>query len=478
MASLIIKGLDKTYSIESSEWHGEAIVPLNPDGTKVSTLLQSHLTDIFHPIVPLTLASDGPAMTGTITTAALENIQSLISRGDVMGAFLAARSALFPDRVELPEWKGVAADMRHCGGGLVPLAIHGNGYKEIENAAFWNAKERALKDIPHIVTTAGTLDGCKRFYICIELPDAAYKAAGENFKEYLCIVTSHDGTMAAQAFISRTRIVCNNTFTAAEAGTKCRLAIRHTKFADAEFVGLEKFILDAMEGRAKFQEAYQVLKETKLDKADAMAAVTGFFYSRTIGKRNATGRKNDTTGAAGNDRLSTRVRNQIDEIFQAFQTGKGNDGENVADLLNGFTDHYTNGSGTGLTKGGEELTALQRHGAAQWGSPMEVKTEVSRLLLQPDGTFLKEMIQVGKDKGMDAYLEGTGQSKPVFLSGLDRTRAKGPVAAPVASFAEKAATAAAPSTVPAMAPAAPVADAGKSVFDSLLDMPFTPKGAK
>jgi hypothetical protein len=107
---------------------------------------------------------------------------------------------------------------------------------------------------------------------------------------------------------------------------------------------------------------------------------------------------------------------------------------------------------------------------------MEVKTEVSRLLLQPDGTFLKEMIQVGKDKGMDAYLEGTGQSKPVFLSGLERTRAKGPVAAPVATFEAK--TAAAPSTVPAMATAAPVADAGKSVFDSLLDMPFSPKGAK
>jgi hypothetical protein len=351
--------------------------------------------------------------------------------------------------------------MRHAGGGIVPLAVHGEGYKEIENAAMWNAKETALKDIPHIVTTAGTLDGCKRFYICIELPGAAFSAAGEAFREYLCLVTSHDGSMAAQAFISRIRIVCNNTFTAAEAGTSCRFKLKHTKNVDIELPGLHKFIADAHAGRVTFQTNYQQAKDTAISPDRAYAAITGYFYQRTIG------RKNDTTGKAGNPRLSTRARNQIDEIFQAFRYGQGNDGRNVADLINGFTEHYTSGTGTGITKEGREMTEGERKVVSTWGAAAEVKTEVTRLLLQPDGTALQELVTIGETKGLDAYLEGTGVSRPVFMSGLDRARSK-TAPAPVRAIDFSGEATPAPVVTP-------VPSNGGSILDDLLGKPFAPK---
>ena len=415
MASLITS-VDKTYSIRGTEWHGLANVPRDDNGNPVRSLTIDHLGDICFPII------------------SLQNLQ-----GTANG-----------DTVMLPDFQAVAADLRGRGQGIVPLGMHTDSYKVIENSAIWSAIQTALKDHDHVITTAGTLDGCKRFYITAQLTadGSGFSVNGERFDGFLNFVTSHDGSLACQAYDSSVRIVCNNTlnFSMERRNAKHAVYVKHTSNADVELVNAAAWIDDCLAGRVKFSKDYDRAMNTAASEETAMQALTGFFWRKT-GK---------------NDRLSTRTRNQIDEIFQAFQTGKGNRGETMADLLNGITEHYTSGSGTGLTRKGQEVTALDKHVSSQFGAAAEIKQEFARIILAADGTEMQDLIEMGRDKGMPAYRDG--KDKPVYVSGINRTRRTGTgyVARPDSQFA-------APVTVPAQS--------GGNDFASLLDMPFSPKMA-
>ncbi len=50
-------------------------------------------------------------------------------------------------------------------------------------------------------------------------------------KKYITIVSSHDGTISLQAFVSPYRIICGNTFMLAIKTGQNKTKIKHTKSA-------------------------------------------------------------------------------------------------------------------------------------------------------------------------------------------------------------------------------------------------------
>jgi hypothetical protein len=90
----------------------------------------------------------------------------------------------------------------------------------------------------------------------------------------------------------------------------------------------------------------------------------------------------------GNAELATRSRNAAEEIAMLFLRGQGNKGQTMYDLLNGATEYWSNGDGTG--KKADSLTKAYK---AQFGGAAEHKTAFANFLM---GSKFDEIVTAGK----------------------------------------------------------------------------------
>jgi phage/plasmid-like protein (TIGR03299 family) len=99
------------------------------------------------------------------------------------------------------------------------LGVHGMGYGVHEYAKLIETAE-AISDDPRVVIeSAGVLRAGKRFWIQLALADTV-TVAGDAFRIFLSICSSHDATLQTTAIRGAQRILCDNTEAAAlrEAG--------------------------------------------------------------------------------------------------------------------------------------------------------------------------------------------------------------------------------------------------------------------
>lgn len=272
------------------------------------------------------------------------------------------------EKIGLPKHKVVAADLRQFGGTIQPLAVHTDRYHVIQNSSVWDAVTTAMKDVPHIITTAGTLDGYKRFFVCVELTEnRGFRAGGDDFRSYLLFVTSHDGSLSLQFYDSCVRVVCANTLAASlssYAAGNHNIKIKHTRGAEVEMQFTAEVLNSTLQNRDALAENLDQLSEVTIGEEDALRAIAGWQYDRLPVKPDAV--KNPKKKA----RFSTRSQNTIWGIYDLFQNGRGNNGETRYDLLNGVTEYYTSGDGSGKTK-----PSRQRVSNAQFGSAATLKSD-------------------------------------------------------------------------------------------------------
>jgi len=308
-------------------------------------------------------------VTPVIDRAAVDPLLFGIDEGPV-STFAQTPAGLVP--VQVPGYKALTAIR---GGQAIPLAIHSDTYKVIENSAVWEALKRSLANHPHTVTTAGTLGGLKRFFVSVSLHDAGgFRAAGDDFRSYLNFITSHDGTLSLKAYDSLTRIVCQNTLNAslATAG-KFGVTIRHTAGATAEIRGMEDWIDATLAARRELGNAFEKLAEQPISFGQARQAAAGWLWES--GGRPA--------------EMGSRYRNHLDGITSRFERGRGTYGRTVYDLLNGVTEYYTSGSGAGKT-----VSLADRVANSHFGGASERKADFTRRMIDPEG--LPEMLAAGE----------------------------------------------------------------------------------
>ena len=295
MSHCIELPVDKVLSIEGTEWHGiaehvevigeEEISPLCPD------------------------IHESPAL----VTIDQQNIQ-------------------------LDNYKVLVADYRNCrtdldeADQLVPLHIPKAGYKVIPNREVWDCMIKALKDFGAIVTSAGTLERGKKFFISVSLEgENEMKINGDKFLAYLNFCTSHDGTIAMNVFDSLIRIVCMNTLQASrEAAGNVGFKVYHTKNASLGMSNLGDLLNAILMGRAQLKEVMEYMAKVTLSNEEAIAMAAGYFCIST-----------------GKEEIATRSYNAATEIATLFSRGMGNRGENLYDLVNGATEYWTSGNGVG-----------------------------------------------------------------------------------------------------------------------------------
>jgi hypothetical protein len=284
--------------------------------------------------------------------------------------------------IMLDQYKTLVADHRACRDDLkpedqiVPLHIPKAGYQTIPNRAVWETMQKALKDLGAIVSSVCTLERGKKFAISCQIKgEEGMVVKGDKFRNFVNFLTSHDGTMAFEAFDTNIRVVCMNTFQWSRGATgEAKFKVYHTKNATMALDGLADLLQVILKGRAEVKEILTYLAGHKCDANDALAMAAGYFAITTDSQK-----------------LSTRSWNASTEIQTLFARGIGNKGETLYDLLNGATEYWTIGAGTGA----DGATIAQRTYRAAMGSGAEHKVRFLTMLGNEDER--KEMLTRGKD---------------------------------------------------------------------------------
>lgn len=242
--------------------------------------------------------------------------------------------------VNLDNYKVLVADHRACRDDLtedqqlVPLHIPKSGYKVIDNRQVWECLLKAFNDLGVKVTSMGTLERGKKFFISVDIGGAEIKMNKDRFRAYVNFITSHDGELAMSVFDSFIRIVCMNTLIASQdAAGEVGFKAYHTKNADLAISNLGELFNAILKGRAALAEVMSYLAQHKCDNNEALAMAAGYFCLDT-----------------DKVELSTRTMNAAQGIATLFSRGIGNNGETLYDLANGATEFWTSGEGTGKGK--------------------------------------------------------------------------------------------------------------------------------
>lgn len=316
MAHKIEQPHDIVLSIAGTEWHGLA--------NHVSAIGDSEVSPLLFDIIesPAFVQVDGE-------TATLEDYKVLVADHRKVRPDLSGRDA------------------------LVPLHIPKSGYKVMSNREIWNTMQKALRDLDCKVTSVCTLERGKKFAISCDIGNSDLVINGDKFKANLNFVTSHDGTIAMESFDSAIRIVCMNTFQWSRNAAENKFKVYHTKNAEFALEGLGDLLNVILKGRVELVEVMEYLGSHACDGNDALAMAAGYFCITTNAKEN---------------KLATRSMNAAREIANLFTNGIGNAGRSLYDLVNGATEYWTSGEGTG--KKGSVASRVYR---SQLGSAAEHK---------------------------------------------------------------------------------------------------------
>lgn len=209
-------------------------------------------------------------------------------------------------------------------------------YKEITNEKFLDLVSDAMKRLPNAkIESIGSVCGRGKVFVTVSLAGhKKYKVGDREFEDYLNFGNAHDQT--SKLWINNTNVctVCDNTFTynlnsqSSMVGSAVHRGDIELKLAD-----LSNVVEDFLGTQEDFRNKFDKLLKRKITDKKANALFTGFLM-----------RNNPKEG------LSTRCLNTVDALNTLFKRGKGNRGENYADVFSAVTDYYSHNSTRGKGK--------------------------------------------------------------------------------------------------------------------------------
>lgn len=342
----IIEPIDITYSNQGPEWHGKAVT--------VPEITEDVLQPIFFDIQerPLSISEDG------------------VSYG------VNGYKAIVADLRHRPELEAVEVDGNTVNLQMVPLHVSKESYQVIPNQWVWDMIQTAIKGIPCTVTSAGTLGAGKYFYSTIALEgEEGFSVGKDKFLAYFNVITSHNGTLALEAYDSLVRIVCMNTLRwSRSAKGELNFKVYHTAGARMAITNMGEIVNQILSGRKEFVNQMGYLQSVPCNLSLAMELIAAWL-----------------SGGKKDYELSTQAKNRVDDVALLFVKGKGNNGENLYDLFNGVTEYFTHGNGTG-----KKGTVISKWVRSEFGKAAEDKREFVNFLMQGENG-LKEQAKIGRE---------------------------------------------------------------------------------
>lgn len=114
--------------------------------------------------------------------------------------------------------------------GLEALGVVGNVYWPLQNSEAFAFLNMVADESGAVFETAGSLDGGKRVFMTMKMPETMQIGGEDAVDSYLLAWNSHDGSTPFGVATTKIRVVCQNTLTwALNAKETNRKTFRHTK---------------------------------------------------------------------------------------------------------------------------------------------------------------------------------------------------------------------------------------------------------
>ncbi len=183
---------------------------------------------------------------------------------------------------------------------------------------FLDAKEAALH-------TAGSLREGSRIWVLAKMNrDPLVIAPGDEVEKFVLLSHGHDGSLAVRVGFTPIRVVCANTLALAHnANANKLIRLKHTKDLHQNLENVRELMDVANQAFEATAEQYRLLARKSINQADLVR------YVKKVLK-------------VEDDNISTRMKNNIQEILGKCESGKGNDLPSVSGTYwtayNGVTD--------------------------------------------------------------------------------------------------------------------------------------------
>jgi len=149
------------------------------------------------------------------------------------------------------------------------LGIVGPNYRVFDNADAFAFADAIVADNGNHYETAGSLYGGSTVFLSMELNSVKVRVNGEakdadEFKTFLLISNSHDGSKALQATITPVRVVCANTLNMALGSAKASFKVRHSGDLAAKMNAARDALGVTVDYMARFEQVANDLMARRL----------------------------------------------------------------------------------------------------------------------------------------------------------------------------------------------------------------------
>jgi phage/plasmid-like protein (TIGR03299 family) len=279
------------------------------------------------------------------------------------------------------------------------LGVVGEDYQVIQHADGFRMIDALVASVDGAhYETAGALGNGERVWGLADL-NLAVSVGQDRQQGYLLFCTGHDGSLSHQYRICLTRVVCQNTLSAAlSERTRAKLTIRHTKNAKDKLEGVHDALASLRGDLLSVEEKLNFLASRRITR-ESLAAILERLFPKP---------KSDD---GAEKESSTRRNNVLAEILAAYESNDNNafpeqrgTAYNLLNAVTEYTDHTrsTRGNGNGRSESamfgsGERLKAQAVDIIVEAASGMPAVATATTFARKPAdyaaGTLLDQIIE-------------------------------------------------------------------------------------
>ena len=227
------------------------------------------------------------------------------------------------------------------------LGVVGTRYTPIQNKEVFNFLD-ALVDSGSSYETAGSIDGGKKIFITMRMPNGILVGGKDKSDMYIFATTSHDGSFSLSVALTAVRVVCQNTWRMARRASQYKHTIRHTANSNKSIAEARDVMQLSFEYGGFLQEQADKLTKTTVTNSDVDEFLSKLFpvpvdIAKAMGKRpleknelkviNMLDNKKDTIknlyhnspGQQMLDNNAWRLFNSVTEYADYYSTVRGSD---------------------------------------------------------------------------------------------------------------------------------------------------------
>ena len=267
----------------------------------------------------------------------------------------------------LTNWKAIVRT--DCG---KTIGVVGKDFTTVQPADAFKFVDTLIESHNAHYVSAGALGEGQRMWCLARVPGADIEVTPGDLSEgYLLFAQGFDGSLSVMSKFTSTRVVCQNTLSAALNDANFALKLRHTKSVNDRLKSAEKLLSGVSQSAKSLEEKLRKLAARRLTR-ESMTSILDRVFPKP----------------AKEDAVTTRRDNILSDILALYESNDHNafpeQRGTAFNLLNAITDFTDHSRSTRSNGKGEDW---HRAESAMFGTGAQLKQQAMEVIYQmTDGT--------------------------------------------------------------------------------------------